>query len=120
MELSSITEWLGEKTTVVFAGLLIGMLFGFFAQRSRFCLRSAVVEFWNRSGTGRLTIWLFAFSAAMIGTQFFITQGWLDVSQARQLAATGSLSGALIGGLLLFFFLYSYEFHLQQFDVVLE
>ncbi len=100
MELSSITEWLGEKTTVVFAGLLIGMLFGFFAQRSRFCLRSAVVEFWNRSGTGRLTIWLFAFSAAMIGTQFFITQGWLDVSQARQLAATGSLSGALIGGLL--------------------
>ncbi|MDP2881041.1 MAG: hypothetical protein Q8N89_05620 [Azonexus sp.] len=44
------------------AGLSIGMLFGIFAQRSRFCLRSAVVEFSNRDGCsklGRLAIRLF-------------------------------------------------------------
>jgi len=100
MDLNSLIETLGEKTTVTLAGLLIGLLFGLFAQRSRFCLRSAVVEFWNRAGSGRLAVWLFAFSAAVIATQLFITQGWLDVSQARQLAATGSISGALVGGLL--------------------
>ena len=100
MELASLIEALGEKAAITLAGLSIGILFGFFAQRSRFCLRSAVVEFWNRDGCSKLAVWLFAFSTAVIATQLFITQGWLDVSQARQLAATGSLSGALIGGML--------------------
>lgn len=100
MDLSSFIEWFGEKTFVALTGLLIGLLFGLFAQRSRFCLRSAVVEFWNRDGTSKLSIWLFAFSTAIIATQFLIIQGWLDVSLARQLSATGSLSGAIIGGLL--------------------
>lgn len=100
MDLSSLMESLGEKTAITLAGLSIGVLFGIFAQRSRFCLRAAVVQFWNRDGSGKLAVWLFAFSAAIIATQFFITRGWLDVSQARQLAAQGSLSGALIGGLM--------------------
>ena len=100
MDLNRLIEILGEKTSITLAGLLIGLLFGAFAQRSRFCLRSAVVEFWNRQGASKLSVWLFAFSAAVIATQLFIVEGWLDVSQARQLSAKGSLSGALIGGLL--------------------
>ena len=100
MDLNSLTELLGEKTTITLTGLVIGLLFGVCAQRSRFCMRSAVVEFWNRQGTGKLAVWLFAFSAAIVATQLFISQSWLDVSQARQLSAQGSLSGALIGGLL--------------------
>ena len=100
MDLSNLLEAWGETTVVPLAGLLIGTLFGAFAQRSRFCLRSAVIEFWNRQGTAKVAIWLCAFSAALIATQSFILAGWLDVSQARQLAATGSLSGAIVGGLL--------------------
>lgn len=100
MDLGQLLDLLGENATITLAGLLIGTLFGFFAQRSRFCLRSAVVEFWNRQGSARQAIWLCAFSAAIIATQTFIALGWLDVSQARQLAATGSLSGALLGGVL--------------------
>ena len=87
MELASLIEALGEKAAITLAGLSIGILFGFFAQRSRFCLRSAVVEFWNRDGCSKLAVWLFAFSTAVIATQLFITQGWLDVSQARQPAS---------------------------------
>ena len=52
MDLNSLTELLGEKTTITLTGLVIGLLFGVCAQRSRFCMRSAVVEFWNRQGTG--------------------------------------------------------------------
>ena len=100
MDLNSLPELLGEKTTIALAGLVVGLLFGICAQRSRFCLRSAVVEFWNRQGSAKLAIWLFAFSSAIVATQFFITQGWLDVGPARQLSATGSLSGGLVGGLL--------------------
>jgi len=98
-DLTGLAELLGERTTITLTGLAIGALFGVFAQRSQFCLRSAVIEFWNRHGTARLATWLFAFSAAIITTQFFIIQGWLDVGQSRQLSATGSLSGALVGGL---------------------
>jgi len=98
--LDDLIELFGEKTSIAVAGLLIGLLFGVFAQRSRFCLRSAVVEFWNRQGTARLAVWLFAFASAVIATQAGIALGWLDVGQARQLAATGSLSGALLGGLI--------------------
>ena len=99
MDLSSLIEQLGEKSSITLAGLLIGILFGAFAQRSSFCLRSAVVEFWNRQGYKKLAVWLFACSAAVIATQLFILSDWLDVSQSRQLSARGSLSGALIGGL---------------------
>ena len=98
MDLAPLIESLGESTVIALAGLLIGALFGAFAQRSRFCLRSAVIEFWNRDGTAKLAVWLFAFSAAIIATQLFITLGWLDVAQARQLSAKGSLSGAIAGG----------------------
>jgi uncharacterized membrane protein YedE/YeeE len=100
MDISSLIELVGEKSSITLAGLLIGILFGAFAQRSGFCLRSAVVEFWNRQGYKKLAVWLFAFSAAVIATQFFIVGDWLDVSQSRQLSARGSLSGALVGGLL--------------------
>ena len=100
MNLASLLEAFGEKTVVAIAGLLVGILFGVFAQRSRFCLRSAVVEFWSRQGTEKLTIWLLAFSAAVIATQAFIVSGWLDVSLARQLSSQGSISGALAGGIL--------------------
>jgi uncharacterized membrane protein YedE/YeeE len=83
---------------VALAGALIGLLFGFFAHRSRFCLRSAVIEFARGTHEGKLTVWLFTFSTAVLLTQAFILAGWLDVKDARQLSARGSLSGAAIGG----------------------
>ena len=58
MDLNSLPELLGEKTTIALAGLVVGLLFGICAQRSRFCLRSAVVEFWNQQGSAKLAVWL--------------------------------------------------------------
>ncbi len=89
---------LGETQTVSLTGALIGLLFGFFAHRSRFCLRSAAIEFSRGTREGKLTVWLFAFATAVLLTQGFILAGWLDVTDARQLAQRGSLSGAAIGG----------------------
>jgi uncharacterized protein len=95
-----LLELLGEAGTISAAGLLIGIAFGFFAQRSRFCLRSAVIEFARGTKEGKLTVWLFAFASAVLATQLFILAGWLDVREARQLSSRGSLSGAAIGGLM--------------------
>jgi len=83
----------------VLAGLAIGILFGFMAQRSRFCLRSAVVEFATANFGEKLAIWLFTFGTAITLTQIFIGSGTVDVSSSRALAAPGSISGALVGGL---------------------
>ena len=61
-------------------------------------MRAAVIE----SATGRigerLVVWFLTFATAVVATQTLILSGTLDVSEARQLSATGSISGALIGG----------------------
>jgi uncharacterized membrane protein YedE/YeeE len=100
MDLTALLERFGEPTVLGMGGLLIGVLFGFFAQRSRFCLRAAVIEFWRGQSGEKLAVWLLAFSAAVVGVQWLTLLGALDASGSRQLAARGSISGALIGGTL--------------------
>ena len=95
-----LIDRLGEPGTLAATGLVIGISFGFLAQRSRFCLRSAVIEFSRNLVGGKLTVWLFAFAAAVIGTQALALLGAFDASDARQIAARGSVSGAAIGGAL--------------------
>lgn len=98
--LESIVERLGEDASLATGALLIGAVFGFMAQRSRFCLRSAVIEFARNQRGGKLTVWLFAFATAVGCTQALAWWGLFDASTARQIAARGSLSGAAIGGAL--------------------
>lgn len=93
-------DFVGEDLLSWLGGLAIGGAFGFFAQRSRFCLRAAAVEFSRGQSGERLAVWLLTFAAALTGTQVFVSLGWLDVSGARQLAQQGSISGAAIGGLM--------------------
>lgn len=95
-----VIDRLGEPGTLAAAGLTIGFAFGFLAQRSRFCLRSAVIEFSRNLVGGKLTVWLFAFASAVITTQALVLLGAFDAADARQIAARGSLSGAAIGGAL--------------------
>lgn len=100
LELASWVERHGTGAVLAVGGAVIGALFGFFAQRSRFCLRAAVIEFWHGKFAEKLSVWLLAFASALIAVQALILAGALDVSGARQLANRGSLSGALVGGLL--------------------
>ena len=100
LDFASLNETYGEATLLAVGGLCVGLLFGFLAQRSRFCLRAAVIEFWHAQFGEKLSVWLLTFSSAVIAIQGLIVLGWLDVGTARQLANRGSLSGALIGGLL--------------------
>lgn len=100
MNLATILENYGEGPVLAIGGALIGLLFGFFAQRSKFCLRAATIEFWHRKFGEKLSVWLLAFSTAVVMVQGLIVLHALDTSTARQIATRGSLSGALIGGLL--------------------
>nr|WP_319566057.1 YeeE/YedE family protein [uncultured Rhodoferax sp.] len=100
MNIVAIIESYGEKTVLAWGGLIVGLMFGFFAQRSKFCLRAATLEFWHHNFGEKISVWLLAFSSAVIGVQLLILTGHMDVAVTRQISATGSISGALIGGLL--------------------
>ncbi|MGJ4948712.1 YeeE/YedE family protein [Bradyrhizobium sp. HKCCYLS20291] len=98
--LVSVIDLVGEDRLSWLGGLLVGSMFGFFAQRSRFCLRAAAVEFSRGDGGPRLAVWLLTFAAALLGTQALVALGWIEVSEARQLGQRGSISGAIVGGLM--------------------
>ena len=96
--LETLSETYGDPLVLFVGGLAVGGLFGAAAQHSRFCLRAATIEFSHFRFGPRLAVWLLAFGAAVLATQSAIQAGWLDIADARQIAATGSLSGAIIGG----------------------
>ena len=98
--LESLLDRFGDGAVLMAAGALVGLLFGAAAQHSRFCLRAATIDVSEGRLGPRLPIWLLSFCAAVLCVQSAIFMGLLDVSQARQLAATGSMSGAIIGGLM--------------------
>ena len=98
--METLIDQFGESRLMLAIGLGVGLLFGMAAYRSRFCLRAATVEVAEGRFGPKLMIWLTAFTTALLGVQGAIWLGLLDVSGARQLASTGSLSGAILGGLL--------------------
>jgi len=100
MDLVWLLETIGEDRAVALAGLLVGVVFGIAAQRSQFCLRAAAVEFARGNIGPKTAIWLLTFATALFWTQGAIFFDVISLDQARMLAAPGSISGAIIGGLI--------------------
>ena len=99
----SIQNWfdgLGSGQVSVLIGLLIGLVFGIFAQQSRFCLRAACVEFWRGQIGPKFAIWLLTFGAALLAVQYFVEADLVDTGLIRPLNNVGSMSGAIVGGLI--------------------
>ncbi|APX22164.1 MAG: YeeE/YedE family protein [Rhodobacteraceae bacterium] len=100
MDLIALVEGVGESPAAALFGLLTGVVFGVAAQRSRFCLRAAVVEFARGAMRDKVAVWLLTFSTALVWVQAAQLMGVFDASNARMMAVPGSWSGAVIGGLL--------------------
>lgn len=96
--MTALAERHGDLPTAMLIGLLVGAVFGFAAQRSTFCLRSAAVEFSRRQFGRAMAIWLLTFSTAMVWVQAAAMAGMFRPDQARIMSITGSWSGAIIGG----------------------
>lgn len=95
-----LLEQIGDANLILFIGVATGLGFGVFGQQSAFCLRSAALEFWHAAPAGKVAIWLLAFSVALTGTQWLVLSEILHTENIRQLNGQGSLSGAVIGGLM--------------------
>ncbi len=100
MEILTLVEWVGEAPTAAIFGLVTGITFGVSAQRSRFCLRAAAVEFARGKMEGSVSVWLLTFSTAVVWVQTASLLGLMHPADARMMAVPGSWSGAIIGGLM--------------------
>ena len=69
MDLLTLVERIGEAPAAALLGLLTGVIFGVAAQRSRFCLRAATVEFARGQMGDKVAVWLLTFSTAVIWVQ---------------------------------------------------
>ena len=95
-----LAETLGDSTAVALAGLAVGLIFGVAAQKSGFCLRASVVEFARGRLGPRMAVWLLCFSTALLWTEGMAALGLVDLAPSRWLSQPGSISGAVMGGLI--------------------
>ncbi len=100
MDLLAIVERIGEAPTAALFGLITGIIFGVAAQRSRFCLRAATVEFARGKMNDKVAVWLLTFSTAVFWVQGAQLLGLMHTEDARMMAVPGSWSGAILGGLM--------------------
>lgn len=100
MDIVPLVDRIGEPQTAALFGLITGLIFGIAAQRSSFCLRASVVEFAKGQLGSRMAVWLLAFSTAVVWTQLAEMSGLMRSEDARMMAVPGSISGAIVGGLL--------------------
>ncbi|KIC10693.1 lipocalin [Leisingera sp. ANG-M1] len=100
MDLVPLVERIGEAPAAALLGLVTGTVFGVAAQRSRFCLRAATVEFASGRLGDKVAVWLLTFSTAMVWVQGAQLIGLMDSANARMMAVPGSWSGAILGGLM--------------------
>lgn len=100
MDILTLVERVGEAPAAAILGLITGIIFGVSAQRSRFCLRAATVEFARGQLGDKVAVWFLTFSTAVVWVQAASLSGLMHSADARMMAVPGSWSGAIIGGLI--------------------
>lgn len=98
MDFVPLIDRFGEPATAALIGLALGLGFGFLAERTGFCTRSAALEISNGRRGNMLPIWLIAFATTVLLTQGLIAWDLLSVRDTRFFGTAQSLSGAVIGG----------------------
>lgn len=99
-DLPQLLETLGDHWVLAAGGAAIGLVFGFSAQRSKFCARAAVIEGCEGEWSDRFAVWMMAFAVAILATQALVLSEFLKPQGSRHLGSPGSISGAVIGGLM--------------------
>ncbi|MDO6479500.1 YeeE/YedE family protein [Shimia thalassica] len=90
-------ENLTAPQVTVFFALAVGVLFGFFAERTQFCFRRALVGHDRRAAAG---VWLLALAVAMIGTQVAVFAELISFGDHRFMTSDLPVVAILLGGAL--------------------
>ena len=93
-ETFSIDFFTPREASVVL-GLLLGLMFGALAQRTRFCFRRGIL------GDGpALSLWFSALAFGIIGTQVSVYLGWISFADHRFFTPEVPVIAITLGGLL--------------------
>lgn len=91
---------LTEPRTLLLLGAVgIGLVFGFAARVSGFCLRSALIEIVDRRAGRQTVTWLVTFAVALVVTQFLSFTGVIDLTESIYLTTDLTWLALVVGGL---------------------
>lgn len=82
---------------VVYLALALGLAFGAFAERSKFCFRRSLIGEDKRQALG---VWLSALLVAMLGTQLAVHRGLINFDAHRFMTSDIAILSLVIGGAL--------------------
>lgn len=83
---------------VVWLAFFIGAIFGFVAQRHRFCTMGAIADIVHSQDWERFGIWLFAIAIAITGTYTLAHLHWINLSHSIYLASELPWLAHIVGG----------------------
>lgn len=84
------------KQASVILALMLGLAFGFLAERTKFCFRRAVVGDDRKEAAG---VWFMALAVALIGTQAAVLSGLISFDEHRFMASDLPVLAIVLGGL---------------------
>lgn len=85
---------------VVALGFVIAVVFGFVAQRSRFCTMGAIADLVITGDRARMRMWLAAAGTAVIGFNLMVWLGWLKAGDSIYAGPRIIWLSAIAGGLM--------------------
>lgn len=91
--------WTPVGASVAF-GLVLGALFGLFAERSAFCLRRAVAGETAEERRAAAGVWAVALGVALVGVQLAASMDLIALDETRFHAETLPLAALVVGGAL--------------------
>lgn len=84
----------------MFAGLCAGVFLGLVLQRSHYCTMGALSDFFLFGSWRRLRVWILAVSLGVIGTQWQLSAGLIDLANTHYIATSIQPTNLLLGGVL--------------------
>ena len=88
------------ELTILLCGLLLGIVFGFACQRSRFCFLGIISDLYIYKNLSRLSLYLFTLITAAIGVQLLAGPDSINPADSVYMSISGQTTSSVFGGLL--------------------
>ena len=88
------------ELTILLCGLLLGIVFGFACQRSRFCFLGIISDLYIYRNLNRLSLYLFTLLTAAIGVQLLAGSGSINPADSAYMNISDKTISSVFGGLL--------------------
>jgi hypothetical protein len=93
-----MSEMQALAKTVVWWGFGLGVIFGFFANKTNFCTMGAVSDVVNMGDWGRMRAWLLAIAVAIIGTNYLAYSGIINITKTIYTGQSLPWLAHIVGG----------------------